>query len=69
MFKRVMGKASFISIQDTSGQIQCYLLKKTREQKYANTLSLLDVGDIVGVEGTVMRTNKELTISASDLFC
>ena len=69
MFKRVMGKASFISIQDTSGQIQCYLTKeKLGEQKYANTLSLLDVGDIVGVEGTVMRTNKgELTISASDV--
>ena len=70
MFKRVMGKASFISIQDISGQIQCYLTKeKLGEQKYANTLSLLDVGDIVGVEGTVMRTNKgELTISASDFF-
>ena len=68
MFKRVMGKASFISIQDISGQIQCYLTKeKLGEQKYANTLSLLDVGDIVGVEGTLMRTNKgELTISASD---
>ena len=52
MFKRVMGKASFISIQDTSGQIQCYLNKeKLGEQKYANTLSLLDVGDIVGVFG------------------
>ncbi len=69
MFKRVMGKASFITIQDTSGQIQCYLTKeKLGEQKYATTLSLLDVGDIVGVEGTVMRTNKgELTISALDV--
>ena len=69
MFKRVMGKASFVSIQDTSGQIQCYLTKeKLGEQKYANTLGLLDVGDIVGVHGTVMRTNKgELTVSASDI--
>ena len=44
--------------------------EKLGEQKYANTLGFLDVGDIVGVEGTVMRTNKgELTVSASDLFC
>ena len=69
MFKRVMGKASFVSIQDTSGQIQCYLTKENLgEQKYANTLGLLDVGDIVGVAGVVMRTNKgELTVSAADV--
>ena len=69
MFKRVMGKASFVSIQDASGQIQSYLTKENLgEQKYTNTLGLLDVGDIVGVKGTVMRTNKgELTVSAADV--
>ena len=69
MFKRVMGKASFVSIQDFSGQIQCYLTKeKVGEEKYQRILDLLDIGDIIGVKGIMMRTNKgELTVSADEI--
>ncbi len=69
MLKRVMGKASFVSIQDFSGQIQCYLTKeKLGEEEYENILDVLDIGDIIGVEGRMMRTNKgELTVSADEI--
>ena len=70
MLKRAMGKASFISIQDFSGQIQCYLTKgKLGEDAYDQFLALTDIGDIVGVRGVVMRTNKgELTVSAQEVY-
>ena len=69
MFKRAMGKASFISVQDFSGQIQCYLTKeRVGEERYERFFGLLDVGDIIGVKGTMMRTNKgELTVSADEV--
>ena len=69
MFKRVMGKASFVSIQDFSGQIQCYLTKeKVGQEEYERFLNLLDIGDIIGVRGNMMRTNKgELTVFADEI--
>ncbi len=64
MLRRVMGKASFFTLQDSSGRIQCYL---RREQVGAAVYKafdeLWDIGDIVGVTGTLFRTNKgELTV-------
>lgn len=66
MLRRVMGKASFITIQDVSGQIQCYLSKNDLgEEVYESFKKLWDIGDIAGVRGTLMRTNKgELSVKA-----
>lgn len=69
MLRRVMGKASFITIQDPSANIQCYLrAQELGQAAYDEFTELTDRGDIVGVSGLMMRTNKgELTIHASDL--
>jgi lysyl-tRNA synthetase, class II len=69
MLRRVMGKASFITLQDDSGQIQCYVRgDDVGEAAYAGFNDLWDIGDIVGVRGTLMRTNKgELTVQASHI--
>ena len=66
MLKRVMGKASFLTIEDVSAQIQCYLRKDDLGSgEYDEFRDLVDIGDIVGVSGTLMRTNRgELTVSA-----
>ena len=67
MLRRVMGKASFITLQDVTGQIQCYIRKDdVGETAYTQFNDLWDLGDIVAVSGTLMRTNKgELTVHAS----
>ena len=68
MLRRVMGKASFITLQDVSGNIQCYLRKDELGEQYALFEELWDIGDIVGVTGTMMRTNKgELTVQARSI--
>ena len=66
MLRRVMGKASFMTIADRSGQIQLYLSKNDLgEEAYDNFIKLTDIGDFVGVGGVLMRTNKgELTVQA-----
>ncbi|MGQ0429604.1 MAG: lysine--tRNA ligase [Gammaproteobacteria bacterium] len=64
LFKRVMGKASFAKLQDVSGQIQAYLQAQALGEAYAAFRSW-DVGDILGVEGTLMRTRAgELSVRA-----
>ena len=64
MLRRVMGKASFFTLQDSSGRIQCYLRREQiGEGAYQAFNDLWDIGDIVGVTGTLFRTNKgELTV-------
>jgi lysyl-tRNA synthetase class 2 len=66
MLRRVMGKAGFVTLKDVSGQIQCYLSKNDLgEEVYDSFKKLWDIGDIVGVQGTLMRTNKgELSVKA-----
>ena len=63
MFIRKMGKASFFAIQDREGFIQVYIQKDTvGEDQYA-LFKLADIGDIVGVKGTVMKTKTgEITV-------
>jgi len=64
MFKRVMGKASFAKLQDATGQIQVYLQASALGDDY-NAFKGWDVGDILGVEGTLMRTRAgELSVKA-----
>jgi len=69
MLRRVMGKASFVTLQDVSGQIQCYLRwDDLGEDAYQTFKNLWDIGDIVGIRGSLMRTNKgELTVQASEI--
>ena len=52
---RRMGKASFCHIQDNEGRIQLYLKKDELGEMYA-AFKLLDIGDIIGVEGFVFKT-------------
>ena len=62
---RRMGKASFINIQDKTGNIQSYIGINVVGAKAYDLFKLADVGDIVGVKGRVMMTKTgELTIRA-----
>lgn len=66
MTKRGKGKAGFMHIQDKFGQIQIYVkLDNVGEEQY-ELFEKADLGDIVGIEGTVMRTNMgELSVKAN----
>ena len=62
---RNMGKASFIDIQDKQGRIQCYVRKDEIGEEEYKWFKTYDIGDIVGVEGTVFRTKHgEVSIKA-----
>ncbi|HEX7465423.1 MAG TPA: lysine--tRNA ligase, partial [Usitatibacter sp.] len=68
MLKRVMGKASFATLQDMSGQIQIYINNDVTGAEIHEAFKHWDLGDILGVEGTVFRTNKgELSVHAAKL--
>ena len=62
-----MGKASFIKLQDSAGQIQCYVTRdELPEGEYNNYFKKLDRGDIIGVEGRLFKTKTgEITVRAS----
>ncbi|MGY1520127.1 lysine--tRNA ligase [Luteimonas sp. A482] len=65
--KRVMGKAAFAQIQDDSGRIQLFLQSGTLGERY-DAFKTWDVGDIVAVEGALMRTKTgELSVKADTL--
>ena len=65
MTLRSFGKATFFHLQDQSGQIQIFVQKKNLgEEEYAQ-FKKYDIGDIVGVQGSLFRTKKgELTLDA-----
>jgi lysyl-tRNA synthetase class 2 len=65
MLKRVMGKASFATLQDATGQIQAYI---TQDVPGYEEFKHWDLGDLVGVEGHLFRTMKgELTVHAAKI--
>ena len=68
MLKRVMGKASFATVQDATGRIQLYVTRDAiGEEAYAD-FKRWDLGDILGAEGTLMKTKTgELSIKVSRL--
>ncbi len=67
MFKRFMGKASFAKLQDSSGQVQVYLQAETLGAAYEDFKGW-DVGDIVAVQGPLMRTRAgELSVRAESV--
>ncbi len=83
MSRRIMGKASFIEVQDSKGRIQVYVSRddiqtptaegetpQTAEQQMYNVVfkKLLDIGDFIGIEGFVFRTQMgEISIHAQKL--
>ncbi|MBA4697113.1 MAG: lysine--tRNA ligase [Legionella sp.] len=67
MLRRVMGKASFFHLQDVSGRIQVYLRQNDLPEAYEQ-FKHWDLGDIVGVKGTLFKTKTgELSIHATSL--
>ena len=69
MLKRVMGKASFATVQDMSGKIQFYVVRdELPEGVYNEQFKKWDMGDIIGGEGVLMKTNKgELSVKLDSI--
>ena len=67
MFQRIMGKASFADLQDSSASIQLFFHQGTLGDEVYESFKLLDLGDIIGVNGTVFITKTgELSVKVTD---
>ena len=74
MGRRIMGKASFLELQDSTGRIQIYITRDElcpgEDKALYNSVvkKLMDIGDFIGVEGEVFRTQMgEISVHASSL--
>ena len=68
MSKRGMGKVSFCDLQDKSGHIQLYARKDEMDEEEYNRFKKYDIGDIVGVDGEVFRTQRgEMSVRAKTI--
>ena len=68
MQKRVMGKASFVHIQDKQGRIQAYITRDELGEDEYKKFKKMDIGDIVGVKGFVFKTKMgEISVHAQSL--
>jgi lysyl-tRNA synthetase class 2 len=74
MSRRIMGKASFVELQDSAGRIQIYITRddiSTDEEKTMYNVvfkKLLDIGDFIGIKGYVFRTQMgEISVHAQEL--
>ena len=74
MSRRIMGKASFVELQDSKGRIQIYLagedINTAEQPEMYNTVfkKLLDIGDFIGIKGFVFRTRMgEISVHAQEL--
>ena len=68
MSKRGMGKVSFCDLQDKTGRIQLYARKDEMDEAEYNRFKKYDIGDIVGVEGEVFRTQRgEMSVRAKTI--
>ncbi|MCP1312317.1 lysine--tRNA ligase [Paenibacillus tyrfis] len=68
MQKREMGKAGFAHIQDITGKIQIYVRADALEEAKYKAYELLDIGDLIGVRGTVFKTKTgELSVKATSV--
>lgn len=66
MLKRVMGKASFATLQDSTGRIQIYLERSSLGEEIYDAFKHWDIGDIIAINGFIFKTNKgELSIHAT----
>ncbi len=68
MSKRLMGKASFLNVLDMSGRIQVFLQRDSLAEGVYADVKTWDIGDIVGVEGTLFKTKTgELSVRAEEV--
>jgi len=68
MSKRVMGKASFAHVLDAKGKIQIFVQINQLGKEEYETFKTFDIGDIIGVTGTVFKTKMgEISVKASDI--
>ena len=69
MLKRIMGKASFVQLQDTSGQIQLFVTRDELDEGFYNEqFKKWDIGDIIGASGVLFKTQTgELSIRVGDI--
>lgn len=69
MLKRVMGKASFVQLQDSSGQIQLFITRnELNDGFYNDQFKKWDIGDIVGASGFLFKTKTgELSVRVNDI--
>ena len=68
MLQRIMGKASFITLQDMDGQIQAYIRSNDLPEGQYDDFKTWDLGDIVGISGRLFRTKTgELTVHADSV--
>ncbi|MCB0378450.1 MAG: lysine--tRNA ligase [Bdellovibrionales bacterium] len=58
MTKRPMGKAAFFNVQDQTGNLQCYLKKSELSEEDLLAYEHIDIGDIIGIEGFVFKSQK-----------
>ena len=69
MAKRTMGKAAFIDIQDRDGRIQSYVRQDAIGEEEYEILVTYDIGDMVGVQGTVFKTKQgEISVKANEVI-
>jgi len=69
MSKRIMGKASFCNVQDLQGSIQAYVARDAVGEEEYKAFKKMDIGDIVGMEGTVFKTKTgEVSIHAAKVL-
>jgi lysyl-tRNA synthetase class 2 len=68
MSKRVMGKVTFCDLQDREGRVQLYVRRDEVGEEPYKTFKKYDIGDIVGVDGVVFRTQRgEISVRASQV--
>src|SRR3546814_19162035 len=68
MAKRVMGKASFVQIQDMLGRVQIFVQQNAIGAEIYDAFKTYDVGDIIGVRGTVFKTKTgEVSVTAQQI--
>ena len=68
MSKRGMGKVSFCDVQDKSGRIQLYARRDEMDEENYDRFKKYDIGDIVGIEGDVFRTQRgEMSVRAKEI--
>ena len=68
MAKRIMGKASFCTIQDASGRIQSYVSINDLGEESYSLFKTYDIGDIIGIKGFVFKTRtEEISVHAKEV--
>ena len=68
VLRRLMGKASFVTLQDVSGRIQLYARQDHLSETVYEDFKRWDIGDIIGASGVLMRTNKgELSVEVKEI--